>query len=288
MWPAATAPTTEEVARDFGIDVDELQPHAGGWEADAFSDGRWFVKLWRFELYSTAALALTGELAARELPVPAAARALDGSYTGMHDGRRYSVFPHVEGHPATWADVEAIARAVRQVHEVEGSFGLPQTELDEEWSMSSLRERLDHPWIAGRGEELAGFVDRLEAVVDRARAVDVRRVVCHNDLLPHNVLVDDGGRITALLDWGTAMVAPREHDVFAAFCDIDPDPVRYLEAYGAEGLDLAHLEYALLARFLRDIAARITNDEDREGVDLFGFNGLRRVDEYLDVARPFT
>ena len=64
--------------------------------------------------------------------------------------------------------------------------------------------------------------------------------------------------------------------------------MRYLDAYGAEGLDLAHLEYALLARFLRDIAARITNDEDREGVDLFGFDGLRRVDEHLAVARPFT
>ena len=38
------------------------------------------------------------------------------------------------------------------------------------------------------------------------------------------------------------MLAPREHDVFAGLCG--PDPVRFLRAYGAEQLDLTHLEYA--------------------------------------------
>jgi hypothetical protein len=67
--------------------------------------------------------------------------------------------------------------------------------------------------------------------------------VCHHDLFPHNVLVDRDGRV--------AMLAPREHDVFAALCG--PDPVRFLRAYGAERLDLTHLEYARLARSLRDL-----------------------------------
>jgi hypothetical protein len=286
MWPTATPPTRAEVADDFGIDVGELASHAGGFEADAFTDGRWFVKLWRFELYSDAALTLTVELAARGLPVPAAVRALDGTFPGQHGDRRYSIFPFVEGHSATWADADAIGRAVRNLHE-QTDIDLPRTELDE-WCIEALRDRYDHPWIAGHRDELTMYVDRLEAVIERARAVDVRQVVCHHDLLPHNVLVDDRGRITALLDWGHTMLAPREHDLFAGFCGEDPEPMRYLQAYGAEGLDLTHLEYARLARSLRDLAARVTNEVDREGVDRWGFDGLRQVDADLAVAARFA
>jgi hypothetical protein len=62
----------------FGVEVGELRLHPGGFEADGFTDGRWFVKLWRQQPDSDAALALTAELAARGIPVPAAQRALDG------------------------------------------------------------------------------------------------------------------------------------------------------------------------------------------------------------------
>jgi aminoglycoside phosphotransferase (APT) family kinase protein len=122
-------------------------------------------------------------------------------------------------------------------------------------------------------------------VIERARAIDVPHVVCHHDLFPHNVLVDRDGRVATLLDWGHARLAPREHDVFAALCG--PDPVRFLRAYGAERLDLTHLEYARLARSLRDLAVRIDNEVDLEGVNSWGFDGLRRVDADLVLARPF-
>jgi hypothetical protein len=63
--------------------------------------------------------------------------------------------------------------------------------------------------------------------------------------------------------------------------------VRFLRAYGAERLDRTHLEYARLARALRDVAARIQGEVDREGVDTWGFDRLRRVDADLRLARPF-
>lgn len=235
MWSEAHPPSAAQVRDAFEIEVGALLPHPGGFEADAFTDGRWFVKLWRQQPDDDAALALTAELAERGVPVPAAVRALDGSYTAEHDGRRYAVFPFVAGRPASW-------------------------------------------------DELRAAVDRLEAVIERARAIDVPHVVCHHDLFPHNVLVDADGRLTALLDWGTVKLAPREHDLFVALCG--PDPVRFLRAYGAKNLDLTHLEYARLARSLRDLAARITAEVDREGVDTWGFDGLRRVDADLALARP--
>jgi hypothetical protein len=56
------------------------------------------------------------------------------------------------------------------------------------------------------------------------------------------------------------------------------EAVRFLRAYGAKGLDLTHLEYARLARSLRDLAVRIVNAVDLESINTWGFDGLRRVD----------
>ena len=70
-------------------------------------------------------------------------------------------------------------------------------------------------------------------------------------------------------------------------CPCGTEAVRFLHAYGAKGLDLTHLEYARLARSLRDIAVRIVNDVDLEGINTGGFDGLRRVDADLALARTF-
>src|SRR4051794_19651583 len=119
MWPRATPPTRTEVGEAFGIDVGELWSHDGGFEADAFSDGRWFVKQWRHEMPDDRALALTHELAARGLPVPGALPASDGRYTAEHDGKRYAIFPLVQGRNATWDDQPAIAAVMRDLHAID-------------------------------------------------------------------------------------------------------------------------------------------------------------------------
>jgi Ser/Thr protein kinase RdoA (MazF antagonist) len=279
-----TAPTAAAVGDAFGIDVGELRPHPGGFEADAFTDGRWFVKLWRYEPDTDEYLALTGALAARGLPVPAAAPAVDGSYTAEHDGRRYAVFPFVRGRNATCDDMVVQARAMRDVHAIT-DLDLPRTGM-EEWCIEVLRDRYDHPWIADRRHELVAEVDRLEAVIERARAIDVPHVVCHHDLIGQNVLIGDDGEVAALLDWGHAMLAPREHDLFACFDE--PDPAAFLDAYGACDLDLTHLEYALRARAVRDLAARVHNETDRPGVQTWGFDRLARIDAHLATAARFA
>jgi aminoglycoside phosphotransferase (APT) family kinase protein len=272
-----------QVGEAFGVEVGQLCPHPGGFQADTFTDGRWLVKLWRQQPDSDAALALTAELAARGIPVPAAQRTLDGSYTSAYLGRRYALFPFLDGRQATWDDADAIARAMRAVHEIDG-LPLPSTDMDQ-WCIELLRDRRDHPWIIDRRDEVMANVDRLEAVIERARAIDVAHVVCHHDLFPHNVLVGPDGGVVALLDWGQTMLAPREHDLFAGLCG--PDPVRFLSAYGAQRLDLTHLEYARLARSLGDLAHRIYNEVDLDGINTWGFDKLRRVDADLELARPF-
>lgn len=273
-----------QVRNVFGVDIGELRPHLSGFEADAFTDGRWFVKLWRQQPDPENALELTADLADRGIPVPAARRALDGSHTRQHGGRRYALFPFIQGRQATTTrDVVAIARAMRDLHEIT-DLDLPHADLHE-WCIEALRDRWNHPWIAEHRIEVSAAVDRLEAVIEKARTIDVPLIVCHHDLFPHNVLVGKDERITAVLDWGHTLLAPREHDLFAALCE--SEKIQFLTAYGAEGLNFTHLEYARLARSLRDLAARVVNEVDLGGINTWGIEGLRRVDADLALSSSF-
>jgi hypothetical protein len=58
-----------------------------------------------------------------------------------------------------------------------------------------------------------------------------------------------------------------------------------LAAYGSRDLDVTHLEYAMLARALRDLAARVHDEVDRPGIEQWGFRRLTRLDELLDQLR---
>jgi len=284
MWSAARPPTTTEVGEAFGIDVGELRPLAGGFEADAFSDGRWFLKLWRHEVPDERVLALTNVLAARGLPVPGALRAADGGYTAEHDGRRYAVLPYVRGTNATWEHQADIAAVMRELHAID-DLDLPPIDPDLGYG-PMLRELVDHPWLAKYRDEIDAHVDRLEAARARSRAAASPHVVCHYDMQPHNVLVDDDGRLVAVVDWCWGEVAPKEYDLFVAFCG--PDPAGFLRSYRAEGVELAHLEYMLLERSIRYATGRVEHEVERDYVDEQAFDWCRRIDELLDVARPFT
>jgi hypothetical protein len=55
-----------------------------------------------------------------------------------------------------------------------------------------------------------------------------------------------------------------------------------LAAYGSRDLNATHLECALLARALRDLAARVHEEVDRPGVEQWGFRRLVRIDDVLD------
>jgi hypothetical protein len=74
-------------------------------------------------------------------------------------------------------------------------------------------------------------------------------------------------------------VISKDHDLWML---VDEERSRgLLAAYGARDLNLTHLEYALLARALRDLAARVHGDVDRPGIEQWGFRRLARLDEVL-------
>ncbi|MEU4196537.1 aminoglycoside phosphotransferase family protein [Kribbella sp. NPDC026611] len=271
-----------DLARDYGLTTSALQPHPGGFRTDAWVvDRRWFVKLWPAGEKPTG-LETLSELAALGLPVIEPVRTVRGELSAMADDRAYAVFPYVEGRTATWDDWRVAARALRQVRDVPPRVDLPAGNLDEP-HIWELGRNLDHPWIVDRRDEVAAAIERVRDVI--AGLKPVREVVCHTDFHGLNLLLDDEGEVLAILDREDAVIGPREHDVWVAA--EGPQVVEFLEEYGVRDLDLGHLEYALLARGLRDMSARVLQEVDRPGVDTWGFDRIRRVDRMLEVFRAY-
>ena len=251
----------------------EFEPLAGGFLPRCWTDGRRVLKI--FDDGLPASLAVLGEL---DLPVVAP------EATATIAGWGVALFPFVHGREATRTDAPALARTMRRMHD-HPLVDLPRPPIEESWCLETMRNRLDHPWIRDRRVEIEAQLDRLEGAIGRARARPRHDVICHTDFGRHNALVDDDtGEVVAILDWDYARLAPREHDLWAAFEEADPQA--YLDTYGRDiDLDLAHLEYALLARALRDATARVATESDREGIDTEGFARWRRLDRNLELAR---
>lgn len=57
-----------------------------------------------------------------------------------------TLFPFVDGRQGTWNNADAIARAMRAVHEI-ADLDLPRTDMDE-WCIQVLGDRRDHPGLA--------------------------------------------------------------------------------------------------------------------------------------------
>ncbi len=259
-----------------------MTAHPGGFESECWiADDTWFIKLWR-DPGQPSGLPLLTELAARGLPVSAPVPTISGALSASWQGRPYAVFPYVPGRAQSEDDWPLVAAALKQVHGLRG-IDLPYATMDEP-DIQKLREHTDHPWIRDRSQEVQGDIDRLEGAIARARAADVPIVVAHLDFGGANVLIEDG-RVAAILDWDQAVLGPREHDVWIAA--ERKHGAEFLAAYGARDLNLDHIEYALLARALRDMAARVLSERDRPGVDTWGFDRIARLESDLEMFRPF-
>jgi len=270
------------IAHDYGLRIEVLRHHPGGFESDCVvADDTWFVKVWRARR-APARLDLLGELRTAGLPVPAPIPTKTGELWAWWNGRPYAVFDFVRGRTACDDDWRLTAQALKRVHGLDG-IDLPGMSMDEP-DIQRLRDQLGHPWIRGRSSEVAANILRLEETIERAKAKAVPLVVCHQDLHGLNLLIDNG-QVTAILDWDQAVIGPREHDVWVAAEGSHAE--LFMAEYGAHDLDLDHLEYALLARALRDMAARVLTETDRPGVTTWGFQRIAKLERDLEMFRPF-
>jgi hypothetical protein len=271
-----------DLERDYGLTVTSLQPHPGGFATDGWvADEQWFVKVWK-EGEPPIGLDLLAELHALGLPVVEPVRTVQGDLSAMDGGRAYAVFPYVQGRTATWDDWPVVARALRQIHDAPPHVTLPPADTSEP-HIRALEQQMQHPWIADRADLVSAAIARLDGV--RERLTPVRDVLCHTDFHGLNVMIGDDGEVVAILDWENAVIGPREYDLWVA-ADGGRIP-EFLDEYGVDDLDLDHLEFALLARGLRDLSARVSHHVDRPGVDTWGFDRIARLDSDLEAFRRF-
>jgi aminoglycoside phosphotransferase (APT) family kinase protein len=239
-----------DVLRDLtgtpGLEYERLpEPMHGGFWAELFS----------FSLADPPA-GWPAELVARLMPDPGAARketivqsavAAAGFPTpfvrasGDPDaglGRAFMVMDRAAGHSALsgidgGVTPGGVARLLRQVPDLLAGSMARLHALDPDLVRGDLEQVREVPVdLAGRLTALAGFAAEFGRpdLIDAARWLIEHRpapspdVICHGDLHPFNLLAD-GDRVT-VLDWSTALLAPRGHDVgFTALLLSEP-PLR--------------------------------------------------------------
>jgi aminoglycoside phosphotransferase len=147
--------------------------------------------------------------------------------------------------------VESIAGLIRALHAIQPRdcpFERPLAQAIAEAAASEPDlDNLDeqrHGWTAER------LLDELH----RTRPAAADPVVCHGDLTLDNVLVDDAGAVTGLVDVGGLAVADRYQDLALITRDLlewSPEHAeRFLSVYGLAVVDRSKLDfYRLLDEF---------------------------------------
>ena len=195
-----------------------LRGGPGGW------DGQLVARVMPDPATAAKETAFQAEVAAQGFRTPAV-HAAGGPEVGV-DGRAYMVMDLAAGRPllAGLDGVGALARLPSLARR------LPVTLADvlarlHRLNPTVVERRLDVAGVARPGQEpmLVSLVDTAERL-GRADLAAAGRwlqahpparepvVVCHGDLHPFNVLVDDAGAVT-VLDWSAALLAPATYDL---------------------------------------------------------------------------
>lgn len=219
-------------------------------------------------------------LAARDpaLPVPAVVPGLDGAperRLTFGDGRAMvtRLITYLEGEPlhratASPAQARALGLVLGRLDRALADFRHPAMERSLLWDatrVTAMRGLFDHLPDGAARDFIAGIVDRFEAVAMPCLGA-LRRQLTHNDLNPHNVVVDpaDHQRIAGIIDFGDALAAPLVADLGTALAyqvAAEGDPLSRVRAFAAgfqsecpldEG-EIAVLPHLVMARMVLTI-----------------------------------
>lgn len=114
-------------------------------------------------------------------------------------------------------------------------------------------------WQA-HAEEIRTVVERADPLAGRLRQDAAPLVLCHADMHPWNLLIDDARQLW-LVDWDETVLARKERDLMFLVGGIGGDRVGphetacFFEGYGETEIDAAALAYYRCAWAVQDIAA---------------------------------
>lgn len=170
-------------------------------------------------------------VAARDpaLPVPRVVPTLDGTPQTVVevDGRAMvlRLLTYLEGTPlhaapASPGQMRALGTTLARLDRALADFDHPGSQRDLQWDITrvpAIRDRLPYVEDGGRRRMVERFVDRFADMV-APRLPALRHQVIHNDLNPHNAVVDPVGHetVTGIIDFGDALRAPLVNDLATA------------------------------------------------------------------------
>ncbi|MGK5628716.1 phosphotransferase enzyme family protein [Streptomyces sp. URMC 123] len=262
----------DTVHRAWGLALDlPAERLYGGEESAAYRFGDLVVRLgppWRpsaeAEWCHRVALAAAG---AGVTEAVAPLRTVDGATVVRLEGRPVTLWPHVAGEWVAEGDPDAAGRAARllaRLHRAVADLELP------------ARPGPSHLAVGLAGDETYDDPALRDPALDRWLAefhrTAERRHPLHGDYHHGNLLADGDGRITAVLDWDDALVAPPEAELASAALEFGDEYGRdlaavraFVDAYHAEGGTAGDLDDEALAQLMR--------------------HRLRREGAYFDLAR---
>jgi spectinomycin phosphotransferase len=207
------------------------------------------------------------------------------------------LYPFVEGHTGVdleltdrnWTD---LGRALRALHEtalpaaIENS--LRREMFSSRWRdevrvlldrevriVDAATEKLAEFWRLRR-EEIAELVKRAEQLAPIAQSDASPFVLCHGDIHDRNVLIDSAG-VLHVVDWDTAVLAPKERDLMfigggiGGIWNDEREAALFYAGYGPTNVQAAVLAYYRYDRIVEDIAvtsheimSKEFSDADRE------------------------
>jgi spectinomycin phosphotransferase len=151
-------------------------------------------------------------------------------------------------------------------------------------------------WQARRAL-IDALVDRADRLGEELAGSPTHAVLCHADLHPWNVLVEEAGHLW-IADWDEAVLAPRERDLMFVVGGIGhglvspSDTASFLVGYGEVTVDPTLLAYYRCAWAVQDIAAygeqallSPTAGEATRRTAVEGFDDLFAPGNLVDLAR---
>ena len=116
-----------------------------------------------------------------------------------------------------------------------------------------------------------------------------KRVICHADIHPANIMVDDAGAIH-IVDWDEVVLAPKERDLMFFLFDGHPNDAvsAFVEGYGDREVDkfgLAYYRYDWVLQEFCDYGERVFLSNDLSDRELqFSVDEFRRLFSAGDVV----
>ena len=200
----------------------------------------------------------------------------------VESGEPYMISRRVSGteaihHPKRLSIIHEVGLFAKEINSIQtNNFGESFDWLETPPTPRSWSDYLDNEWNAGErltflGEN--GFIskeriERLYSIIEEVKRMNIRPTLSHGDLRLKNVIVDEDGEITALIDWENCLsIFAPAWEFSIALHDLSIDEKHaFLDGYGLNNTDVAEMSPLLKAfnilNYVSAINAAIAENDD--------------------------